>query len=180
MILFRHADPRFPFLWESDDQPGGRWHGDAEGPAQYLADTPDGAWAEFLRHEEIREPEDLVTVRRALWAVEVDEAEPAAQPKLTREILRGGLESYPSCQREAERLRVAGATRLSAPSAALLPGEARGWRVDRGVVAGADRDGRVVVLFGPRPGVVGWEIVARGHPGAHLLRKVRHLQPGPH
>lgn len=175
MILFRHADPRFPWLWESGGQPEGRWHGDGDGPAQYLADTPDGAWAEFLRHEEIREPEDLVTVRRALWAVEVDESEPAAEPGLTRETLTGGLESYPSCQREAVRLRDAGATRLSAPSAALLPGEARGWSVDRRVVPGDDRDGRVLVLFGSRPEVVGWAIVARGHPEAHLLRKVRHL-----
>jgi hypothetical protein len=28
--------------------------------------TPDGAWAELLRHEEITDPEDAATIRRAL------------------------------------------------------------------------------------------------------------------
>ena len=52
MIVFRQADPRYPFLWESPDQPAGRWHGPGEGPAHYFSDTPVGAWAELLRHED--------------------------------------------------------------------------------------------------------------------------------
>ena len=32
MIAFRHADPRFPFLWERGTQPAGRWHAMGEGP----------------------------------------------------------------------------------------------------------------------------------------------------
>ena len=71
MIVFRHTDRRFVFLWEGPDQPAARWHGDGEGPVQYVVDTPDGAWAEFLRHEEIVTSEDVATIRRALWAVEV-------------------------------------------------------------------------------------------------------------
>ena len=126
MILFRHADPRWPFLWETDEQPPGRWHGDGDGPVQYLSDTPDGAWAEFLRHEEIKDPEDLVTVRRALWAIEVDESEAAAQPRLPAEVLTGGRKSYARCQGEATRLRAQGASRLSALSAALRQPEAGG------------------------------------------------------
>ena len=51
MIVFRHTDPRFPFLWESADQPGGRWNEAGEGPVNTFADTPEGAWAELLRHE---------------------------------------------------------------------------------------------------------------------------------
>ena len=66
MILFRHADPRFPFLWETADQPGARWHGDREGPAHYFADTPDGAWAEFLRLEEIKTGHDHTIT--GVWA----------------------------------------------------------------------------------------------------------------
>jgi hypothetical protein len=54
MIVFRHADPSLPFLWEDVGQPPARWHGDGDGPVQYFTDTPDGAWAEFLRHEEIK------------------------------------------------------------------------------------------------------------------------------
>jgi hypothetical protein len=34
-------------------QPPMRWHGPGEGPVQYLSDTPTGAWAELLRHEEV-------------------------------------------------------------------------------------------------------------------------------
>ena len=59
MIVFRRASAPSPFLWETAEQPPGRWHGEGEGPAQYFADTPDGAWAEFLRHENITDPEDL-------------------------------------------------------------------------------------------------------------------------
>ena len=177
MILFRHADPRWPFLWESRDQPAARWHGAEGGPVQYLSDTPDGAWAEFLRHEEIRDPEDLVTVRRALWAIEVDESEQASAPQLSTDVLTGGPESYPLCRREAARLRTEGATSLSVLSAALKPGEARGWRVDGTVFPGPDREACTIVLFGPRPDFVGWEVVGRGHPEAALLKKVRHFQP---
>ena len=60
MIVFRQADPRYPFLWSDPAQPAARWHGEAEGPAHYFADTPDGAWAELLRHEEITDPADTI------------------------------------------------------------------------------------------------------------------------
>lgn len=79
MIGFRQADPRYPFLWSDASQPAARWHGDGEGPAHYFADTPDGAWAELLRHEEIHDPADVATFRRALWAVELGD-EPVSAP----------------------------------------------------------------------------------------------------
>lgn len=174
MIVFRHADPRVPFLWEDDSQPAGRWHDDGEGPANYFADTPDGAWAEFLRHEEIHDPEDLATIRRALWAVEIDD-EPGARPELPGDTLVGAEGSHDACRAEARRLRAAGATRLEAPSAALLPGEARGHRVDAGLGAGPARDGRTIVLYGRLPDLVGWRATHRGRPAADLLPRVRHL-----
>lgn len=174
MIVFRHADPRHPFLWEDAVQPAGRWHDAGEGPVQYFSDTPDGAWAELLRHEEIRTPEDLATLRRALWAVELSD-EPAGEPALPLAVLTGGPDTYPACRQEARRLRAAGVTRLVAPAAALLPGEARGWRVDGGLQRGPGRDGRVVVLFGRRPHLVGWAATAAGRPGEDLLPRVRHF-----
>ena len=79
MIGFRQADPRYPFLWSDPSQPAARWHGEGDGPAHYFADTPDGAWAELLRHEEIHDPADVATFRRALWAVELGD-EPASAP----------------------------------------------------------------------------------------------------
>ena len=93
MIVFRHADPRLPFLWETAGQPPGRWHGAGRGPAHYLADTPEGAWAEFLRHEEITDPADLAGVRRAMWAIEIPDL-PKARPKLPKGTLRGGTGTY--------------------------------------------------------------------------------------
>ena len=141
MIGFRHADPRFPFLWESRTQPAGRWHGAGEGPAHYFSDTADGAWAEFLRHEEVTEPEDLSGIRRAMWAIDLGD-EPALQPAVSA----GGPDTYASCQAEARRLRAQGATALSAPSAALLPSAVRGWRVDGGFRPSPARDGKVIVL----------------------------------
>jgi len=100
MIAFRHADPRFPFLCEDSSQPAARWNGPEEGPVQYLCDTPDGAWAEFLRHEEIHDREDLPTIRRALWAIEVPDA-PAAVPELAMKTLVGGRRTLPARPRRA-------------------------------------------------------------------------------
>lgn len=177
MIAFRHADPRFPFLWESSSQPAGRWNAPGR-LTHYFADTPDGAWAEFLRHEEIVDPADLQTVRRALWAVEIGD-QPVARPELAPEILTGARESWRDCQGEAERLRSSGATGLTAPSAALQPSGAHGWRVDGGLRSGPARDGLVFALFGPRPHLVGWKVTATGCPGAELLERVRYFGGAP-
>ncbi|MCY4497903.1 MAG: hypothetical protein OXC14_11510 [Rhodospirillaceae bacterium] len=51
-----------------------------------FCDTPDGAWAEFQRHEEIHDPEDFLTIRRALWAVDIGEV-PTLQPVLPQEAI---------------------------------------------------------------------------------------------
>ena len=174
MIVFRHADPRFPFLWESAEQPPGRWHGEGDGPAHYFADTPHGAWAEFLRHEEIRDSEDLDGIQRALWAVEVSRL-PATRPRLNADTLRGGPDSYRECQAEAARLRKRRARGLMAPSAALIPGQAGGWTVEGGLQPGPARDGEVYVLFGLRSDLLGWPVVLEGKPPEELLERVRHF-----
>lgn len=174
MIVFRHVDSRFPFLWEGVEQPPARWHAEGEGPVQYLADTPNGAWAEFLRHEEIKDPEDLRGVRRALWAVELPD-HPAEEPALSDGVLTGDRGSYSACQAEARRLRAAGVSGLQAPPAALLPGGAGGWRVAGGLQEATPRDGLVFVLFGLRPELVGWPAVREGAPPEDLLPRVRHF-----
>jgi hypothetical protein len=175
MILYRHADPRFPFLWESTDQPAARWHGAGEGPAQYLADTPDGAWAEFLRHEGITGEVELENVRRALWAVDVPDSIYPMEPDLPEKISTGGLGTYERCRAEARRLRTQGASELRAASAALTRGGARGWKVDGGVQPASDRDGIVIVLFGARANLTGWAATIAGRPHSDLLKRVRHL-----
>ncbi|HEY6352990.1 MAG TPA: RES domain-containing protein, partial [Burkholderiaceae bacterium] len=147
---------------------------DREGPANYFADTPMGAWAEFLRHEEITDPADLAGVRRSLWVVELPD-EGYAKPRLSARVTTGGLVSYAACQAEARRLRRAGAARLEVPAAALKRGAARGWVANpEAMPAPLARDGRVWVLFGPCD-AVGWPAVEAGAPPAAVLPLVRHF-----
>ena len=173
MIVFRQADPRYPFLWSDPAQPEGRWHAAGEGPVHYFADTPDGAWAELLRHEEITDPEDAATIRRALWAVEIGD-EPAQDVSLPASVAAGS-HTYTECQEHARQLRARGVRRIVAPSAALVAGGASG----RHVVAGAERSaepraGRVIAVFGLPDGLIGWKAVERGSPPADVLPRVRH------
>lgn len=174
MIGYRHTDRRFPFLWEDAGQPSARWHRSGEGPAHYFADTPQGAWAEFLRHEEITDEADLGGVSRALWAVEVGDPI-ATAPDLPEMVARGGRESYRACQIEAAACRAEGATALDAKSAALRDGAAGGWRVDRGLREAPPANARVLVLYGPRPDLTGWLIVDRARPPTEILGAVRHF-----
>ena len=174
MIVFRQADARYPFLWEDAAQPAGRWHAAGEGPAHYFADTPDGAWAEFLRHEEIDDPADLPTIRRQMWAVEIGDA-PAVAVDLPASALHGSAESYARCQQRASALRAKGATRLLAPSAALRAGGARGLQVRAGVHPARARDGHVIVVFGAPEGLTGWVAAVDARPPDDLLPRVRAL-----
>jgi hypothetical protein len=177
MIAFRHTDARYPFLWEGGNQPAGRWHGEGEGPVHYFADTPHGAWAEFLRHEEITDAEDLETIHRQIWAVQIGD-QPAVSVTLPTEVLTGGLETYRRCQEESRRLRARGASRLIAPSAALMAGGARGTVVNRGARPAPPRDGRVIVVFGPPREMVGWIVANSARPPNELLGRVRHFPRG--
>ncbi len=174
MILFRHVDPRYPFLWETRDQPAARWHQTGDGPVHYLSDTPDGAWAEFLRHEEITDLEDLAGVQRSMWAVEVPDV-PVRRSGLPFQVVTGGSETYPRCRRYASRLRAEGESGFSVEGAALERDAAQGWTVDNGLQPGPARTGRVIVLFGVRPDLVGWPAAALGRPPPYLLDRVRYL-----
>lgn len=179
MIGYRHVDPRYPFLWADAAQPPARWHGPGEGPVHYFADSPDGAWAEFLRHEEITEPADLAGVRRSIWTVDLGQVMSAPNTVdatgLPVSVLTGGRDSYPRCQEEARRLRAAGAEAVFSCSAALASGQAAGFHTNGGLVRAELWDGGVVVLFGPRPDLVGWQVCADGRPSVRLLSSVRHF-----
>jgi hypothetical protein len=180
MIGFRQCDARCPLLWEGTAQPEGRWHAAGDGPAHYFADTPDGAWAELVRHEEIRDPADLATIRRAIWVVDLGDT-PAITPSLPPETMSGGdRATIAACQEEARRLRGEGHRRLQVPSAALLPGGANGQRVD-GEAAPAStpapaRDGMTIVLFGEAADLklIGWPAAVEASPPPDLLKRIRH------
>lgn len=179
MIGYRHADPRSPFLWETSHQPAGRWHDRGDGPVHYLASTPDAAWAEFLRHEEITDPLDIATIRRALWVVEVPD-DPLPRARLPLGVLRGDERTYDACRREARRLRMAGAPGLRARSAAIISTTGSGHRVDGSLRPGPRRVEEVIVLFGTRPDLIGWAACTVGRPREDLLRRVRHLHGSVH
>jgi RES domain-containing protein len=173
MIAFRQVDARYPFLWEDARQPAGRWHADGDGPAHYFADTPDGAWAEFLRHEEITDVDDLPTIRRQMWAVEIGDAHPV-RVDLPPAVLRGGPETYARCQHAAAALRRRGASRIVARSAALVPGAAMPIRARDGVRRDGAQDGRVIVIFGPPADLAGWIAADAASPSADLLERVNY------
>lgn len=175
MIAFRQVDARYSFLWEDARQPAGRWHAAGTGPAHYFADTPDGAWAEFLRHEEITDPRDLSTIRRQMWAVEIGDA-PAVPVELPDDVVTGSLETYGDCQRAALALRQRGATRIAARSAALVPGVARAIRVANGERVSASRDGMTIVVFGQPVDLIGWIAADAASPPADLLDRVHHYR----
>ena len=173
MIAFRHADIRLPFLWEGASQPAVRWNA-ANQLTHYFSDTPDGAWAEFLRYEESIDPQDLLTIRRALWAVDIGDA-PLPRAPLPLDTLTGGQESWPDCQRWVDGQRAKGVRGIAAPSAALVGGGAHGWRVDGGLKPYPYKAGMAFVLFGPRSDLIGWVAAADGRPGEDLLNRVRHF-----
>ncbi len=174
-IVFRNCDPRFGFLWLSSRQPPARWHAQGEGPANYFADTPTGAWAEIIRHEGITDPEDLKGLRRDMWAVEIP-ADGFATPALPEATLTGGNDTYGACQMEARRLRAEGAARLQVHGAALLSGAASGWvaTATGTTPAPRQRNGMVCVIYGAAP-LVGWRAAEAGSPPREVLALVRPL-----
>jgi len=173
LIVFRHIDPRYPFLWVGLGQPEGRWNREGQGPTHYFTDTPDGAWAEFLRHEEITDPADLVGIRRELWAIEIGDR-PTTTPAIGVATMTGDRASYAACQESAEELRSRGDDGFFALSAALRLGEAHGYRVDGVLQSAPPRNGLVIVLFGPRPDLTGWR-AAVGRPAPELLASVNYF-----
>jgi hypothetical protein len=171
LIVFRNADPRFPFLWESSQQAAARYNHGSDGPAQYFADTSDGAWAEFIRHAEITDPAELLDVRRTMWAVDIaDDIPPPSELPLDTAI--GDQTSYSACQNYARSLRNAGQTRIHERSAALIPGGGRGHRVNNGLQIGPPRDGIIIVLFEYLPATTGW-CISIGSPPAQVLSITR-------
>jgi hypothetical protein len=147
-----------------------------EGPVQYFADTPAGAWAELLRHEEITDPADLAGISTRLWAVRIGDVE-THEPKLSLSALTSAPDEYEVCRTEARRLRAAGAVRLVTVSAALQAGEAAGFHVGAaGLIRAAARDGKVVVHFGLLPDAEGWCGADGARPDAALLSYIRPLR----
>lgn len=173
MIVYRNAHPKYPFLWETADQQAARYNHENDGPAQYFADTSDGAWAEFVRHAEITDPDELSDVKRSLWCVDIPDDKPPPS-SLPLHVATGDLTSYPACQSYARSLRDVGQKRIHERSAALVPGGARGMRVNKGLKDGPAREGIIIVLFEYLPNCTGW-LVTNGPPPPHVLAVTKHF-----
>lgn len=169
---FRYSSYDVPF-WARANTTNERWHLAGDGPTQYLSVTPDGAWAELIRNENLRSENDLSLVAMPLWQARIEQSRVADYRDFETAELAGfdpeNLidDSQGACQTEGRRLRAAGFAGVLYPSAAL-PGEEN------------------LTLFGPKillpwgssrrlaSGIPGSQLTV-GAPPADLLPRVRHL-----
>lgn len=175
LTTYRVVDVRYPPFWADPQQPQGRWHAQGDGPCHYLSTTPEGAWAEIIRHEALREAEDVQDLHRSLWVVESPEPPIDAHPDLpgTRALFR---RPWAQCQAAARALRDAGHHALWADSAALPKASARVRQVQTGRLRSGRRRSEVVAFFGVAT-AHGLEAqhAADGHPDPQLTDRVQHL-----
>lgn len=169
-VAFRYADYDTP-LWVRPNTEHGRWHLARTEPTQYLCSSPDGCWADLIRHENLRTEMDVALVRMPLWVVKINEERIADYSTFEKAEAAGFPpdalvdEDWGRCQAEGERLRRRGFRGVQCPAAAL-PGDV------------------ALTLFGGRR-AVGWEeepclasaipakIVTVGAPPTGVVERVR-------
>ena len=182
-VGFRVCDRRYPFLWEAPRQPAGRWNRAGDQPVHYLATTPTVAWAEWIRHQEIDDPEDLVGVAAALWAVLI----PATWGSRDLQAVDLPMEQVLSCAADAQAARLAlvdalrrqGAQGLLAPTAAFHHSDHLSpcVRVCDGLQQQDQLEvpAQVILLWCPATLLPGWCCVPEGSPGPEVLPLVRRV-----
>jgi hypothetical protein len=123
-VAFRWSDYDVP-LWTRPNTSPLRWNRARQDAAQYLSLTPEGSWAELIRAERLRTPQESHMVSMPMWVLGVRETNLADYSTFERAQSAGFLpeaivdEDYERCQSEAERLRAEGFRGVLAPSAAL-------------------------------------------------------------
>jgi RES domain-containing protein len=172
-VAFRYSNYDTPF-WARPNTDAGRWHAAGEPATQYWSVAPEGAWAELIRHEHLRDEREVAEVRMSIWVAEFRYQRIADYSDFARADTAAGVsakavvaEDYAACQAEGRRLRDAGFQGVIAPSAAL-PGVLN------------------LTLFGPRLRS-GWStsprlsvfvaatVVALGSPPPGMTRHVRQV-----
>jgi len=178
---FRVCDRRYPFLWSAPGQKAGRWNqtGDAP-PVLYLASSPLVAWAEWLRGQDINDPEDLEGVAAALWAVVIPEAWTEAQlpeVELSNDVVMATDPQAIERRRQAMKThKEKGAMGLRAPSAAMQdPSTHPCRRCSDGEEADdvLPETAAVLVLWCGAEQLAGWACVKEGRPSAEVLPFIR-------
>jgi RES domain-containing protein len=172
LVAFRYTNYDTPF-WVRENTLEGRWHATGDGPTQYLSLSPDGAWAELARAQDLHTEDDLELVHMPIWAGLITQQRVVDYSDFSV-VEAGGFpadalidDDYTRCQLEASRLRAEGYAGVLAPSAAL-PGTLN------------------LTLFGPRlPSTWGAPpdlrssiptcVVAVGSPPRGLAPRVRHV-----
>lgn len=122
-MAFRWTTYDVPF-WARRNSRAGRWHRIGDLPTQYWSLTPDAAWAELIRHEDLYEEAELDLVRMPLWVCRVPKSSLVdlhVQELRERYELDGADlldDDWSACQRARAALE-ADARGVIAPSSAL-------------------------------------------------------------
>lgn len=126
---FRQVSPEWPPLWHDAGEPrpsqeSARWHRQGESYAQYLSLSAQGAWAELVRYEGIRDAAYASAQRRTLWQVFVRDDGIADLSDFDRWATcgldpRDAVAEHEAAQQLGDELRAAGYRGVLAPSAAL-------------------------------------------------------------
>lgn len=122
---FRWADYDVPF-WAGPNTYAARWHEQGDDATQYLSGSPNGAWAEKVRHEDLTTEEEIAQIRSRIWAaritlqaiVDYSKFEYAEEAGFPADALID--DDRRRCRTEGGRLRRLGYAGVLAPSAALL------------------------------------------------------------
>lgn len=170
VVAFRYCAYDVPFWVRSNTRPG-RWHRVGDPPTQYWSTTPDGAWAELIRAEDLTTEDELDLLRMPMW---VCRAPTMGLLDLTDRAAAEGFElgdealvsdEWAPCQEAAAQIRGEGHRGVLCPNAALP-------------------DTLNVTLFGPRRAIalqskprlasaVPSAIVAIGRPRPGLIDEVK-------
>lgn len=187
LVSFRLANYETP-LWAVANFAAGRFnHADA-GHTQYLSLHPLTPWAELLRNEDRRTRERAILMRYPIWAIRAGLSEPPLElgfDQAAEHGVRPGdlvSDDHTACRRLADRLRAAGVTAFTAPSAAL-PGTANLVVLEPRVIASwsvepldaVDWPGSIVAQDGRCPeglwGLVRYRGDRRPHPALQAWRR---------
>lgn len=169
LVAFRYSSYDVPFWVRPNTRPG-RWHVVGDPPTQYWSLTPEAAWAEHIRFEELRSEAELDEVRMPIWVCRLssmnllDLFDPAVRDHYGLTVADLTSDDWSACQQAGAVMRSEGARGVLGPCAAL-------------------GNGMNVTLFGPRraidfdrrpalASVSPAALVAIGRPPRDLLHRV--------